>query len=290
MRSSKISQFVILTMLASLCCNFGIAAEQCVFHRRPFASGEISNQTIRCDLNLEMAIRQGETTIESSNQAVRREQQRQIKIVEMGDKAPTKAIVSYKSSAVSVQQADAEPMKSNQPVSGKSYYVSRIEGKLSITTIDGQVPPPSELALLQANLEAFGLPNPIATYFDGRTMHVGETVDLPIELARELLGFQEGVGNISSLNMTLSKILNTKSGKLAVFNTQLTAKDSKDGVNMTLEGQLAIETESCRTAVVNLAGPVSVDELRGPKNGQFEVTSRGELKVAVRATYETKTQ
>lgn len=287
MQPRKISQVVFASMLALTSGGIGRAAEQCVFHRRPFASGETSNQTVRCDLNLEMAIRQGDKTIDSNSQAVRREQQRQIKIVEMGKKAPIKALVSYMSSAVSVQQSDAEPVKSKQPVSGKSYYVSRIGETLTITTLDGQTPPANELALLRANLEAFGLPNPIATYFDGRTMHVGETVDLPLELAQELLGFQEGVGNISSLKMKLSKIINTKAGKLAVFDTSLAAKASQDGVNMSLQGQLAIETDSCRTAVVNLSGPVSVDELRGPKNAQFEVSSRGELKVAVRATYKT---
>lgn len=278
-----------ITLVFALSWSFGIisaAEEQCVFNHRPFAAGELSNQTVRCDLNLEMAIRQGEKTIDSSSQEVRRDQQRQIKIIEMGPKAPTKAIVTYKTSAVSVKQANAEPMNSSQPVSGKSYQVTRVGDELSITTLDGETPPANELALLKANLEAFGLPNPIATFFDGKTMHVGESVNLPIELAKELLGFQDGVGNVSSLKMKLSKLLNTKSGRLAVFDTQLAAKQNKDGVNITLQGQLAIEIDSCRTAVVNLSGPVSVDEVRGPKNGQFEVTSRGELKVAVRATYQ----
>jgi len=283
------SKFCLIAMLITCSGSFGITNaddEQCVFNHRPFTAGELSNQTLRCDLNLEMAIRQGDKTIDSSSQAVRREQQRQIKIIEMGPKAPTKAIVTYQTSAVSVNQADAEPMKSNQPVSGKSYQVTRVDDQLSITTLDGKLPPANELALLKANLEAFGLPNPIATFFDGRTMHVGESVDLPIELAKELLGFQDGVGNVSGLKMKLSKLLNTKAGKLAVFDTHLIAKQGKDGISITLQGQLAIEIDSCRTAVVNLSGPVSVDEVRGPKNGQFEVKSRGELKVAVRATYQ----
>ena len=286
MQPSKICLIAVLSVLGWSFGNINAADEQCVFHHRPFASGELSNQTVRCDLNLEMAIRQGDKTIDSSSQEVRREQQRQIKIVEIGPKAPTKAIVTYKTSAVSVKQADAAPMKSSQPVSGKSYQVTRTGNELSITTLDGKAPPANELSLLKANLDAFGLPNPIATFFDGRTMHVGESVDLPIDLAKELLGFQDGVGNISSLKMKLTKLLNTKQGKLAVFDTKLVAKQNKDGVSITLQGQLAIEIDSCRTAVVNLSGPVSVDEVRGPKNGQFEVKSQGELKVAVRATYQ----
>ncbi|MCA9212730.1 MAG: hypothetical protein KDB27_06690 [Planctomycetales bacterium] len=262
------------------------AEDSCVFRHQPFAAGELSNQTVRCDLSLEMAIRQGDQTIDSSNQEVRREQQRQIKIVEMGAKAPVKAIVTYKTSAVMVQQADARPMTSSQPVSGKSYEITRVGEALSIKTLDGQTPPANELALLKANLEAFGLPNPIATFFDGKSMKVGQSVDLPIELAKELLGFQDGVGNVTSLKMTLTKILDTKSGKLAVFDTQLIARQNQDGVSITLNGQLGLEVDSCRTAVVNLAGPVAVDEVRGSKDGQFQVNSTGQLKVAVRATYQ----
>ena len=266
---SKICLIALLAACASLLGDIIAADEQCVFHHRPLASGGVSNQTVRCDLNLEMAIRQGETTIDSSNQEVRREQLREIKIVEIGPKAPTKAIVTYKTSSVSVKQPNVDPMKSSQPVSGKSYQVSRTKNGLSITTIDGTTPPANELALLRANLEAFGLPNPIAAYFDGKTMRVGQSVDLPIELAKELLGFQDGVGNVSSLRMKLTKLQNSKAGRLAVFDTNLAAKQSKDGVQITLQGQLAMEIDSCRTVAVSLSGPVAVDEVRGPKNGQF---------------------
>ena len=92
-----ISRFVVFAALLPALLAAATAAEQCSFRHRPFESGETSNQTVRCDLQLEMAIRQGETTINTTNQTVRREQQRQIRIVEMGAKAPVKAIVTYSS-------------------------------------------------------------------------------------------------------------------------------------------------------------------------------------------------
>ena len=63
---------------------------------------------------------------------------------------------------------------------------------------------------MTTNMETFGLPNPIALYFDGKQVVVGQTVELPAKLARELLGFSESVGNISQFQL---RLIETRAGQ-----------------------------------------------------------------------------
>lgn len=264
-----------------------IAAESCTFSRRASSVGDVTNQTVKCDLQLEMAIRQGEQIVEAKQQEIRRSQNRKIKIISVGKNAPKKAVVTYVSSSIQLQQQKGQkPTTANQPVSGKSYFVTRTGKDLIITDLQGKTPPSEELMIVASNLDAFGLPNPIAKFFNGKTVQVGETVKLPIELAKELLGFDNTVGDISNLSMRLIAVKPHGKTNAAVFETKLIAKSQNaSAMNLNLTGQLAIEVETCRTIAVNLTGPVSTEEIHGPKDGQFAVTSDGRLNVAVRANY-----
>ena len=265
-----------------------MAAESCTFSRRPSAVGDITNQTVKCDLQLEMAIRQGNQVVEAKQQEIQRSQNRKIKVVSVGKTAPQKAIVTYVSSSIQVkQQKGQQPTSAKQPVAGKSYYVTRVGKDLIITDLQGKTPPEEERLIVASNLDAFGLPNPIAKFFNGKTIHVGDTIQLPIELAKELLGFDDTVGDISDLSMRMIAIKRSGKTNAAVFETKLIAKTGNAStMNLNLNGQLAIEIDTCRTIAVNLTGPVSTEEEHGPENGKFSVTSDGRLNVAVRANYQ----
>ena len=262
------------------------APNSCVFQKKVSSVGDLSRQLIQCNLGLEMRVMQGDATVSTTQQHIRRQQKRQIEVVEVDQNVPTKAIVSFMESTVSLQHADQEATESAQPVSGKSYIVTRRGLELQITDMKGQRPPEEELAITRANLETFGLPNPIASFFHNREMTVGEEVKLPIELAKELLGFQDTVGNVSALKMKLVALRDIRNTKTAVFETTLIAKNSDtSGLSIELKGQMAIEIDTCRTIAINLTGPVSVSENHTSKGGSFQVSSKGSLKVGVRASY-----
>ena len=186
------------------------AAETVTFHKTPAQPGDISRQSIDCDLDLEMSIQQGGQIVQSQRQGILRQQVRQLTVLAADTRAATRAEVRYDRSTVALRAADATAQTTTQAVTGKTYLVARAADQLSVTYPDGRTPPAEELEIVTTNMETFGLPNPIALYFDGKQMVVGQTVELPAKLARELLGFSESVGNISQFQL---KLIETRAGQ-----------------------------------------------------------------------------
>ena len=79
-------------------------------------------------------------------------------------------------------------------------------------TPTGRRPPQNELEIVTANMETFGLPNPIALFFHGQANRDRSTMQLPTKLARELLGFSDTVGNVSDFRLNWSASRPLKSG------------------------------------------------------------------------------
>ena len=185
----------------ALCCLIQVsvctASETVVFKKRPSQPGDSSQQTIQCDLDLKMSIRQAGQVVQAQEQGIQRKQLRELTILSVGESAPTKARVAYRKSSVALRTTDQPAQLADQPVTGKTYLVIRDGDRLTVTYADGEPPSDEELAIVMQNMESFGLPNPIANFFGQRTMKVNETIKLPSKVARELLGFPDTVRNIT---------------------------------------------------------------------------------------------
>ncbi len=264
------------------------AAETVAFHKRQSAPGDVLRHTIHCDLDVEISIRQGGQIVQTQRQGFQRLQARRLTIVSVQPDAPTQAHVHYERSTASLQTPGETPEPTPQPVTGKTYAVARRGEDVAITYLDGSVPPTEELEIVAANMQTFGLPNPIAQFFDGRTLRVGQTIRLPTEVARELLGFPDTVRNVTEFQLRLSSIREADKGTMraAVFDISLAANNPDDAsLTMKLLGQMVLEVGTCRTIAVTMSGAVGASELRGPPAGRFEVRSEGTIRVAVQADY-----
>lgn len=276
----------------ALCCLIQVsvcaASETVVFKKRASQPGDSSRQTIQCDLDLKMSIRQAGQIVQSQDQGIERKQLRELTILSVGQDAPTKAQVKYSQSSVALRTTDQPAQVADQPVTGKTYLVTRNGERLTVTYADGQKPSDEELAIVVHNMESFGLPNPIARFFSNRTMKVDETIKLPTDVARELLGFPDTVRNITEFHLRLKETRQVQGARCAVFEIKLLADNGQsDSLKMDLTGTMVLEIDTCRTVGVTLSGPVGALEVHGPPSGQFEVASEGNIKVAVRADYGT---
>ena len=176
-------------------------------------------------------------------------------------------------------------------MTGKVYLVARIDDQLSVTYPDGADPPEIEKAIVVQNMESFGLPNPIAQFFNNREVKIGETIQLPNKVARELLGFPDTVQNITQFQLRLSETKKVRGKKCAVFHIRLLADNAEAAsLKMDLGGSLVLEVDTCRTVAVQLTGPVGASEMHGPPTGQFEVASEGNIRVAVQSVYQGKSR
>lgn len=275
-------------ILAASCINqLGIASDVVVFKKQPAQPGDVSIQTIECDLDMQMSIRQSGQVVQAQNQTIGRKQLRELTILNIGPNAPTRARVEYDESSVALKSAEAPEQSTPQPVTGKVYVVTRDGEQLTVTYPDGADPPQLEKAIVVQNMESFGLPNPIAQFFDQRELRIGETVQLPNKVARELLGFPDTVQNITQFQLRLKEVKRIDLRDCAVFDIRLIADNAEAAsLKMNLSGSLILEVGTCRTVAVMLDGPVGASEMHGPPTGQFEVASEGTIRVAVHADYQ----
>lgn len=262
-------------------------AEQVRFSKQPARAGDRLRQVIDCDLQADLAIQQAGQLIDSSRKGLRRQQDRSLTILDLRRGRPVRAQVDYHAATNTTTQAEsAAPTVTKEPVNGKSYLITRIDGELQITDVDGQLPPPEELEIIRANMQTFGLPNPLADFFDGRSIRIGETVSLPAEVARELLGVTGTVGDIKRFRLKLVKTEMIAGARCAVFETLVETSSQQQGhMTLLMKGHLKMEIATCRTPVMSMAGPVAISEIHGTPQAQFTVNTRGQFNVAIRSEF-----
>jgi hypothetical protein len=74
-----------------------------------------------------------------------------------------------------------------------------------------------------------------------------------------------------------------------VFETKIEiVPNDTSPLAITLEGEMVVETETCRLASVNLTGPVQLSSIERTAGGIFQYSAGGELKLAIRSEYGAK--
>ena len=254
----------------------------CRFGSRPAQVGDTAEQAINYALNLEMSIEQAGQVIDSKGRNMQRKQQRVIKILEIAEKGvPRKGQLSYGESQTSYELADKEQAIADE-VRGKTYVITRQEKDLLITYPDGTMPPETEKQTVRANMSAFGLENPLTSFFNGKTLTVGQTIRLPDDQARNLLGFGSSVGTVSNFLLHLVEVRKFDNKDYAVFDISLDAlSPESSNLKMKMTGQIVMRTSDSKVASMTMSGPVGSTEKHGPPTAQFEVVTRGEIKVSL---------
>jgi hypothetical protein len=256
------------------------------FQKRPAQVGDALRHSVDCELQADLVIRHGNQVVDSERQGLRKEQRRTLTLLSVAKQGPARARLIYHAASKTARRADEPPQREEEAVAGKSYLVARNGDELHIRNAEGEIPSPPELAIVQANMQTFGLPNPLAEFLDGKTFAVGETVELPEDVAKELMGLAGQVGEITRFSMTLVSTERVDDAPCAVFDTLLQASAEDHGtMTLLMKGRLVIQVLTCRTVAITMDGPVAISETRGPPQGQFIVSTQGQLNVAVRAQY-----
>jgi hypothetical protein len=275
----------------------GWAAETYRFQYRPPAVGQEMSHELRFAIDATIALQQAGQVIESKRYAVDRRQRRRITILETTKDFVSKARVHYELAQQTVTSPAAEepgkprpgaqpdsPAETTvkQPVAGRSYVVARIDGRLRVEDADGGKPSEEEVAIVTANMDAIGRPNPLARFFAGRSVAVGEALKLPEPLARDLFGLDDGLGRVSGFSMKLVKVEPVAGAACGFFETTI-ALSSGDGKKATTDvrGTMVVQVETCRGVSVELTGPISVRETRTAGGARYETTCQGKLALSI---------
>jgi hypothetical protein len=286
-----------LVLVAACCAVAAPAAAQEAyrFTYRTLEVGEVAVQHADFNMDLEMSINQAGTTIDSARQGVLRTQLCRLTVLETanlgGEQVKTKVQISYDAADQTISEMGKAKPAVKLPVAGKTYIVERVKEKLVITDLAGNPVPEVEQAIVSNSTDTLGRPNPIARFFNGRVVKVGDRLRMPPALARELLGFTGKLDNASKFELTFVDVRSIAGVNCAVFETYLETKMTQGTtMNMKMKGRLMLEIDTCRAVWIELDGPVQLAEAHGPADAQFTVDTKGSVKMALRAEYPRKLQ
>lgn len=257
------------------------------FNHRAAKANDTAVQTIQCDLDAERTIRQHNQMVDTSKQRLQRNQQRLVTVLETLQGTAARARVKYVKSATRVITEKNQNIDARQPVEGNTYLVARRGEALFFATENGEPISDEEDKILRAQFETFGKPNPLANFLHGKRLAIGESLAVPDEVARELLGLTGNQGKTDRLVLKLTGVKSLAGVPCAVFETRLRSHSDESSLTLLMKGEIIIDPSTCRTHAIRLQGPVAISERRGPSLGRYTVSTNGTLQVTVNNDHRT---
>jgi hypothetical protein len=259
------------------------ASEKVTFSNRLPAVGSASTQDLQVVLHLTSSGDPAAPGTPESYQSVESRQRRTVRVEEIDDEKVNGVTVAYEVAQETVT-ADGDTGTGRRPVVGKTYKVRRNGDDLEITLADGSTPADDEIQFVRRNMDAVGRTNPLGDFLSGKTIQVGQTVELPDEAARKLLGFEEAVGQRPvTVKLTLEKVVDLGGVRCGQFAARMQANSTQvHGLSLFVQGKLWIQIETSRPLAAELTGPVAIFQESQKQPGQPAVGASGTMRVAMR--------
>jgi hypothetical protein len=273
------------------------------FGRQPTRVGDQTEQTIALEMKLTLNMRRGNELLGKNQSTVVTSQRRIMTAtaIEAGVTTAmkvaypeaTKQIIGAQEPGVAVApdgtDANIESPRAPQPVQGKTYLCQREpgeKGKLIITDEAGNEPAAEEREIVAQQMEMVGRQNPLAQYLAGREVAVGQTLELPKEIASQIFNLGDKFGEVTHFTLTLEKVQNENGAKCAVFvaNVEAASSDASQ-MRLQIEGPLVVQVDTCRAAKISLTGPLGMSETRGTYSTAYQVIGTGRLQMNVGSTF-----
>jgi hypothetical protein len=261
------------------------------FGHRTARVGDEVEQTVSLEMRLATSLRRGNELIEKNQTLVRSAQRRVVTTTAVDQDRPAAVLVRYLEATKQLSASDlAEPPTPTlQPVQGKAYRCSRSPGdgeSLVIADENGQTPPPEEYEIVAQNMEMVGRENPLARFLAGRSIAVGETVNLPKDLADQLFNPGDRFGEVTRFDLLLEKAETQDGTPCAVFLARVeAASNDSSQMRMQMEGPLVMQIDTCRAVQLSLSGPIGMSETRGSYSTAYQLIGTGQLKTSIESAY-----
>ena len=261
------------------------------FSQQPAEVGDRVAQQIDFAMHLNTSILQSDQIAHQQSVSQEHRQQRLVEVLEVAQGNVRQARVTFPQSRGTSPDGENPDKEVVEPVEGKAYLVTRQGKQLLVTDVNGAIPPRAEFEIVYTSMQSLGLPNPLAAFLLGRTIHVGETIEVPQSIASEMLGFGAELGEVKQFQLRLKEPATYEGSPCAVFDAKiLVAGGADQPLRVGVVGPVVILTESCRTVVTELTGPLSVDAVEHTRGGSYQYQGSGEVRVAVHAHYRSRSQ
>jgi hypothetical protein len=276
------------------------------FGRQPSRVGDRIEQNVQLEMRMKLTMRR-ENELVGNNQTTVRTKQRRIVVATAVETGTTMAArVEYPEATKQVVAAEAptaangdsagkngEAVAAYQPIAqavqGKTYLCQREpgeHGKLIVTDEAGNRPTSEECDIVIAQMDMIGRPNPLAQFLAGRDVKVGESFELPKDLASRVFNLGDKFGEVTHFELTLRKITVEDGCKCGEFLANVEAAASgASQMRLQVEGPLVVQADSCRAVRAEMDGPIGMSETRGSYSTAYQVIGTGHLKTSIAVTY-----
>lgn len=148
------------------------------------------------------------------------------------------------------------------PVSGKTYVVRRVNGKVEVASDDGGAVPEAEAKIVRDEVGALDQPDPMDAFMASHTFKKGVPVAVPDKLVTQTLGGgSDDSMRFGGMTLVLKRVLFKKSGVYAVLATsfEMSAPIAK-GATITgrMKGTFIVDVASGRVLSGSFSGPVQM--------------------------------
>ncbi|HEY4308384.1 MAG TPA: hypothetical protein VGN12_02930 [Pirellulales bacterium] len=280
------SRLVYLTLLVAIYSAasglaFGDPPQEYRFTYRPLAVGDQVHETVRYTIDMKTIRSQAGEVIDVNDQMAVRDEQAVVVRLQAGPGETARVRLTYEQSQQTTQPRVGAVQASDRPVAGKTYIVARKGDELAIADEQGQAPPDEEREIVSRTLDNLGKPHPLGVFFNGRTMTVGQRVELPADYAAKLLSAWDPALASEPLEVILMGTERVDGQLCALLHTLPAAA----GRRSPIDGKFLVELATCRPAVVELRGPVNSTERRGATGVEFDIRRKGKLQVAAHVVH-----
>ncbi len=249
--------------------------------------GDRAEQVQQFRLNLNLTIQQDGRVLEEVRGNVENVQKKQVELIGVMNGVTRRARVRFEQAERRSFEEGKQPNIQRLPVEGKSYVAARENERLLITDEKGQVPPLAEYEIVAQSMQTLGKPNPLSSFFHGRTVKVGQTLEMPTEMARELFGSGDSVHDVAAFALTLKRIEGSPAQRVAVFSARMQASSRlAAGMKMEILGEFRMDPTTCRALGAKLSGPVSFTQQAAATGPAIEMEGKGNLNVEIQAAYQ----
>jgi hypothetical protein len=277
--------------------------QQVQFGRKAAGVGDEAEQSIALEMRMSLVVLRAREQVGKKQSTVRTRQRRVVTTTAVEEGRTTAVTVRYPEATKQVigppnngdptsstsAEAPVESPPAPQPVQGKTYHCVREPGeggKLVVTDEAGNVPPTEEREIVAQQMDMVGRPNPFAQFLAGRTVAVGEKLELPNDLAAQIFNLSDAFGEVTRFTLTLQKIQAEGSANCAVFlaNVEAVSSDASQ-MRLQVEGPLVVQIDSCRAVRIGLVGPIGMSDTRGSYSTAYQLIGTGRLQMSIASTY-----
>ncbi len=270
--------------------------KQCTFHYLPANPGDQYHQHVHYQVDLATQMHQSGQVISDAKQIMHSQQKRHVKILPRRADGGSTVEVRFDQAQQQVGRAPDKLQKIHQPINGKSYRVSRdSQQRLTVVSTRGKPVTPEEAQMVELAMQSVGRPNPLGLFLNGKTLQIGQQIELPENVAADLFSAspQSKAGKkIGKFLLTLREIRTDQDrnqSPSALFNITIEmATEDASTTPTTIGGHLVLDIQSSRAVSTQIEGPVHITEQRGPKQASFTVEGRGVMRMASSTRYQTR--